>query len=172
MSRGRLAPVVVLSVVVVSIAAVMAVNLITPPTRIIYRARPTAAAPRLSTRPNPPPVPVYTAAPTPDRAAELDQFAAACGRYLRQVDFRRLLDLRAPNAALFEYRHSMVGIITTYGLYVQGEASEADVLRTYRRHTRAIDALPGSVHILLVSEECYPETILGHRWEAIKQAFR
>ena len=162
---------VIILCVAVSIAVVttiiVAVNLATPQTRVIYRPIPTPLPPRPTAAQVQP-----TRPPNPVTSRPIEAFAAACGQYLRQVDIRQLLDLPAPNEDLFEYRHSMVWVITTMAQYYRGETPFDRLLTAYHRHTRAIDALPGEWHVMLVTAECYPETILGQRWEALKQAAR
>lgn len=102
---------------------------------------------------------------------ELPAFAAAGGRRLRQADIEAALELPASNEALFEYRNSLVGVITRLVHYARGDGPFADVLTAYRYHTHAIATLPVEWHALLVEAECSPETVLGQRWwEGLKQA--
>lgn len=97
-------------------------------------------------------------------------FARRCGRYLRAVEIDRVLDLPTPNRTLYEYRDSMVELLSIYGLYMHAEAGRADVLRAYQRHAAAIGELTGFLRSTLEEEECHAGTILGSRWHDLRRS--
>ena len=154
------------AILAVIAAIVIAVQLATPPTRVIDRPLPTSLPAR------PAAAPVATVAPRGASLSEVTAFAQRCGHYLRQVNFDALLALQAPDAELFEYRQSVVFLLSTYGLYRHGEARLADVLTAYTRYDRAIDPLLGGEYTILVAEGCWPKTILGERYEPLKNLWR
>lgn len=154
------------AVLAVVAAIVLIVQLATPPTRVIYRPLPTPPPAR------PVAAPVATVAPRGASLSQVTAFAQRCGHYLRSVNMDGLLSLPAPDADLFEYKKSVGLLLTTYGLYHYGEARLAEVLNAYSRYDRAIDPLLGGQYTILVSEGCWPQTILGDRYEALKQLWR
>ncbi len=164
--RSFVVPSAILAILAILAAIIIVVNLATPPTRVIYRSLPTPPPAR------PAAAPIATVAPPKATISEVTAFAQRCGHYLREVNFDALLALQAPDADLFEYRQSVVGLLSTYGLYRHGEVRLAEVLSTYTRYDRATDALLGGQYMILVAEGCWPQTILGDRYDALKGLWR
>lgn len=102
--------------------------------------------------------------------ADATAFARRCGLYLRSVEIDRVPDLSAPNGTLYEYRDSMIELLSTCGLYVQAEVGRDDVLWAYQRHAAAIGQLTGFLCTTLAEEDCHAGTILGARWDDLRRS--